>query len=127
MVLVRTDSGWEPATVAGYDNFTDTFWVTSDEGITHDSAAWADVRLMTGRTRPARAGRVARKVALAVIAAQAATLLAGTTIAVLRPHDPPAPVRHTVVESRCIDGHVDQSIDDGNPAGLLAYDTGVDC
>lgn len=125
-VLIRTDAGWEPATVAGYDTSTDTFWVTTDEGITHDSAAWADVQLMTRRTRPPRPGRMARKIAFGVLATQAAALLAGTAIVVLRP-DNPAPARHTVVESRCIDGHIDQSIDDGNPSGLIAYDTGVPC
>ena len=38
-----------------------------------------------------------------------------------------APAGPVVVDSQCIDGHQVQGIDDGNPAGLLARDTGVSC
>lgn len=70
-------------------------------------------------------GRAARRVAISVLAIDAAALVLVTTLAATRPE--PAPDRGTVVESVCNDGQLVQGIDDGNPDGLLAYNTGVSC
>jgi hypothetical protein len=71
-------------------------------------------------------GRAVRATALGVLTLEAAGLL---LVVANRPESASAtpPDRGTVVESRCIDGRITESIDDGNPAGLLAYDTGVTC
>lgn len=69
--------------------------------------------------------RWVRKVAIGVLIADVVAL--SVTGVVVWHRSGPAPVRGTVVESRCIDGRISQSIDDANPAGLLAYDTGVSC
>jgi hypothetical protein len=75
-------------------------------------------------------GRAVRATAVGVLTVDAAGLLACLLVAVNRPEPDSAttsPGRGTVVESRCIDGRVTEAIDDGNPAGWLAYDTGVSC
>lgn len=49
----------------------------------------------------------------------------------LFPHDDAAPkppaYRSVVVDSQCVDGRVVEAIDDGNPAGWLAQNTGERC
>ncbi len=71
--------------------------------------------------------RLVRRALIGVLVAEFMTGLV-VALAAAAGSDPGPQYRApVVVESRCIDGHVDQSIDDGNPAGLLAYDTGVAC
>jgi hypothetical protein len=69
-----------------------------------------------------------RWVRYAVIGVLLADVVALSVTPVVGGHrSDPAPVRGPVVESRCVDGRITQAIDDGNPAGWLAYDTGVSC
>jgi hypothetical protein len=75
-------------------------------------------------------GRAVRATAVGVLTVDAAVLLAGLLVVINRPEPVSAttsPDRGTVVETRCIDELITETIDDGNPAGWLAYDTGVSC
>jgi hypothetical protein len=74
-------------------------------------------------------GRAVRATALGLLTLDAAALLACLLVAGTGPEPASATSgdRGTVVESRCLDGRITESIDDGNPVGLLAYDTGVTC
>jgi hypothetical protein len=66
-----------------------------------------------------------RAAAIAVLAADVVAVLVTVTVVSQRPD--PAPVRHTVVDARCIDRRITQGIDTATPGGLIAYDTGVTC
>jgi len=75
-------------------------------------------------------GRAVRATAAGVLTLDAAALLLALLVVGNRPEPVSAttpPDRGTVLESRCIDGRITETIDDGNPAGWLAYDTGVSC
>ena len=67
-----------------------------------------------------------RAAALTILAADVMAVLVTLTVISHRP-DPEPAARHTVVDSRCIDGRITQGINDHSPSGLLAYDTGVTC
>jgi len=69
--------------------------------------------------------RWVRNAVIGILLADVVALSAAGVMALHRAD--PASLRGVVVESSCIDGRITQSIDDGDPAGLLAYDTGVSC
>jgi hypothetical protein len=70
--------------------------------------------------------RTVRAAAVGVLVIEATVLAVAGTVAAARPDSVPAG-RGTVVQSQCIEGHIVQGIDDGNPDGLLSYDTGASC